>query len=881
MDAIGHVQSLGKRVGRMAGMYNATESEVRKAIRETMRAREQAARQKVRDDTRQHRDESWLIRDRLKQQREAARESARAANQQRQAMLGVSRGIGNVGNAAASAAASVRGMMTFGAGRVAGGVGGALGSVAQVMGSIIGPTERIGQTVSSVIGGSFSAAGKIVGAFGDLLGLTISGASVAIGKLGGSILGLIPLVGPALAGIIGAFGELGGVIGSVVGGAFRVFGEILGGVGKIAGEVAGGLVSALVTVGTSAVAAAVRFEQTQLAFAGMLGSADKAKSVLGDLFDFAARTPFSFEGVTQATQRLLAFGFSAENAVGIMKRMADVAAAMPEGLDEGLKRVTRAIGEMQAKGRVSAQEMRQLADAGIPVWDALATRIGVSVPRAMKMAENNILSARDGIMALLDLASSPRFAGMADKLGKSLGGMWATLKDNASLALRDLGVAIIDAFDLKGVVGKLSELFGFLRSNIDSIKPALVEIGTVFRATFDIGISMVKLAVDALKDWSGQVGGAPREMQTMRDAIIDAMEKIGHAVIDTFATMVNEAITFADRIKNLFSLHGPNQVLRGSPEHKRAVAAREYATAVADATAEIAGNNAWKGRDGGGMFLGGGGLTAAATRPDVFARIEARAAAAKAALDALPAAAGQAFALFDPTAAKAGLTAGLNVLRNTSSALRYAQLDAGQLAAVLGGPMAQGFRQGLVIPAGAATGALSALAVQMTMVKGKVGDPELLKFGQFGSGIEAAIDKTNEFGKKLQDIHFQFRQLIPHEEMVNQIGVVVGAVGLLGSNLLQAKAALNLQAGQVLRDMREKFGPKNVDVAAMQKGSQEAASAINRAINDALVGGDKDPAVEELKAIKAAIDEQNRIQERQGQRLLGIWAQVGLAGVGP
>jgi hypothetical protein len=339
------------------------------------RERVQAARQKVRDDTRQHRDESGLIRDNLRQAREAAREAARADQQRRQSLQNVSRGIGSVGNAAASAAGAVREMLTFAGSRVASGVAASFQGIAQAIGSIIGPTERVGQTVSNVVGGLGMALGKGLGAVGDLLGTTISMVGTVAGKLVGGLLNLIPLVGPALAGIANALGGIVSAAGAALGAVARVLGEIIGGFAQLGGEILGGVVSALVNVGTMAVVTAARFEQMELAFAGMLGSADRAKAVLDDLFQFAAVTPFSFAGVTQATQRLLAFGFSAENAVGIMKRMADVAAAMPEGIDEGLKRVTRAIGEMQAKGRVSAQEMRQLADAGLPVWDALARHL--------------------------------------------------------------------------------------------------------------------------------------------------------------------------------------------------------------------------------------------------------------------------------------------------------------------------------------------------------------------------------------------------------------------------------------------------------------------------------------------------------------------------
>ena len=38
---------------------------------------------------------------------------------------------------------------------------------------------------------------------------------------------------------------------------------------------------------------------------------------------------------------------------------------------------------MQAKGKVSAEEMLQLAEAGVPAWEMLANKIGTDIPTAM------------------------------------------------------------------------------------------------------------------------------------------------------------------------------------------------------------------------------------------------------------------------------------------------------------------------------------------------------------------------------------------------------------------------------------------------------------------------------------------------------------------
>ena len=55
------------------------------------------------------------------------------------------------------------------------------------------------------------------------------------------------------------------------------------------------------------------FEQTQVAFETMLGSAEKGQEVLGKLAEFATKTPFSIKGVEDNAKLLLAVGVEVDN----------------------------------------------------------------------------------------------------------------------------------------------------------------------------------------------------------------------------------------------------------------------------------------------------------------------------------------------------------------------------------------------------------------------------------------------------------------------------------------------------------------------------------------------------------------------------------------
>ncbi len=229
-------------------------------------------------------------------------------------------------------------------------------------------------------------------------------------------------------------------------------------------------------------------EQTKIAFTTMLGSAEAADEMVRGLWDFAARTPFEFAGLTEATRRLLAYGFAAEDIIPTMTAIGDAVSALGGGAAE-IDRVTLAIGQMQAKGKVSGEEMRQLAELGIPAWEMLADAIGVSIPEAMKMAEKGAIDAQTGISAILS-GMEARFKGSMDVQSQTLLGLWSTAKDNVSGVLRSLGEELVETFDLKTkLAGAIEWLGGF--------QEALGEGGLkgAFEATFGEGTRIAIMSI--------------------------------------------------------------------------------------------------------------------------------------------------------------------------------------------------------------------------------------------------------------------------------------------------------------------------------------------------------------------------------------------------
>ena len=227
---------------------------------------------------------------------------------------------------------------------------------------------------------------------------------------------------------------------------------------------------ALGAVGVASVKMAGTMEQNKVAFEKMLGSAEAAEAFLQQLATFAEKTPFDFPGLVASSKKLLAFGFQAQEIIPMMTNIGDAVAGVG-GNVEILDRVTLAFGQMKTKGMVSAEEMNQLAEAGIPAWDMLAKTIGTDIPTAMDLAEKKSINADAAIAGMISQMGE-KYSGMMDQQSKKVPGILANMQDKAGSIMRDMGEDITEALDLEK---KLSEQLEFLDGFAEKVKSSGVK----------------------------------------------------------------------------------------------------------------------------------------------------------------------------------------------------------------------------------------------------------------------------------------------------------------------------------------------------------------------------------------------------------------------
>ena len=245
-------------------------------------------------------------------------------------------------------------------------------------------------------------------------------------------------------------------------------GQAFGGIGNILGTIGlgvslAGITAGVIELGKESIKLAMDFQQTTVAFTTLTGSAQNAQKHLDELRAFAAKTPFQFNDLTEASKRMMAFGFATKDVIPIMTAIGDATSALGSGT-EGINRITTALGQMQLAGKVNARDMLQLTQAGVKGWQYLAESMGLTTAEVMKLSEKGLLPADKAIQAIL-AGMEKDFGGMMAEQSKTAGGAVTNLSDAWERLNTEIG---------KGSTGPIHDFSVAMGNNINT-SAALME----------------------------------------------------------------------------------------------------------------------------------------------------------------------------------------------------------------------------------------------------------------------------------------------------------------------------------------------------------------------------------------------------------------------
>ena len=242
----------------------------------------------------------------------------------------------------------------------------------------------------------------------------------------------------------------------------RNFGEI----SRLAGQAAMAITATLGAGLTALIQQGSKLQQLKVGFRSIMGGADQAAVMVDKLNKFTASTPFRLEQVSVAARQLIAVGVGVDDVTDRMGMLGDIAAASGNSIED----IAAIFAKVQAKGKVELENLNQLAERGIPIFDQLRQVTGDANMEfgagSVKVSEFN--------QALEQMAEDGGIAhdAMAN-LSETVDGRLSTAMDNFNLAL-----------------GEFAENSGLLDSIADQLELATVALNRYSTNNDDANASM-------------------------------------------------------------------------------------------------------------------------------------------------------------------------------------------------------------------------------------------------------------------------------------------------------------------------------------------------------------------------------------------------------
>lgn len=304
----------------------------------------------------------------------------------------------------------------------------------QMLGDLAG--KAIGTYVSSAMG---SAAGQMTS---SILSYGASGA--AIGSM------IAPGVGTAI-------GAAAGGIAGAVSGAMDIYAEKDEAFKSVVQENYNTALQTREDAKTSGSQIASNREQKRISFSTLLGSDEEADEYLGQMTDFAAKTPFGYDQLANMSKTLLAYGYKEDELLPLLTKVGDAGSALDMS-GEDMNYVATYLGRMNTTGKTTMEYLNPLLERGIPVFEYLSKATGKSKAEVQEMVSDGLVPGAEAAKIIADYMGED-FAGNMEKQSQTFAGLTSTLEDATDELNNAMGVGYNNERK-EGIQGQIAWLEG-------------------------------------------------------------------------------------------------------------------------------------------------------------------------------------------------------------------------------------------------------------------------------------------------------------------------------------------------------------------------------------------------------------------------------------
>ena len=235
-------------------------------------------------------------------------------------------------------------------------------------------------------------------------------------------------------------------------------------------------------------------EKTRIKLEALYGSAEAGNKAFDELKQLAEQNGQAMQSTIDAAAKLKGFGIDPLN--GSLQGLIDQNAKLG-GSQETLNGIILAVGQAWAKQKLQGEEILQLVERGVPVWDLLAQATGKNVVELQRMSAAGELG-RDVIASLLQEIGKSAEGQAARGLG-TLSGLVTQAKNAFANFLQEVSDAgVLDYF--KGQLAALNAEVKALGAS-GTLKSWAVDIRDAIVGTSEA----IKSSVVFVREYSGAI----------------------------------------------------------------------------------------------------------------------------------------------------------------------------------------------------------------------------------------------------------------------------------------------------------------------------------------------------------------------------------------
>ena len=209
------------------------------------------------------------------------------------------------------------------------------------------------------------------------------------------------------------------------------------------------------------------FQQLEVAFKTMLGSEDKANTLMQQLVKTAATTPFDLQGVANGAKQLLAYGENVENVNDDLIRLGNIAA----GLSQPLGDIVYLYGTTMTQGRLYTNDLNQFTGRGIPMIRELAKAFGVAENEVKGLVEAGKVGFPEVQKVIQNLTNEGgMFYNLMQEQSKTITGQISNIEDAIATMFNEIGKAN------EGIINDALSGVSYLVENYEKVGRILIEI---------------------------------------------------------------------------------------------------------------------------------------------------------------------------------------------------------------------------------------------------------------------------------------------------------------------------------------------------------------------------------------------------------------------